>query len=205
MTQPLTGIRAERKMSYFSIEERANELRKRLELGQLDRFDATGFFNDVLPDSTLECKAGCITLREAIDDCTQEGMTRWNPELSVLEVVLSGTTYSLLQQEHVSARSTVAHELGHAYLHTDQIIRLSGMSLSSQVALHRQRNAHQPCEDTEWQANAFGSALLMPAEGIERLFFRLGRHSEQAIAETYWVSLESAHYRILTYERSLGR
>jgi Zn-dependent peptidase ImmA (M78 family) len=203
MTQPLTGIRAERKMSYRSIEECAKQLRARLGLGQLDRFDATGFFNNVLPDSTVVCSAGVITLREAIENCSQEGMTRWNPELGVVEVVLSASTYSLLQLEHVRARSTVAHELGHAYLHTDQIIRLAGMSLSSHVALHRQRNAHQACEDTEWQANAFGSAVLMPADGIERLFMRFGRHNEQAIAETYWVSMESAHYRTMTYEKAL--
>jgi hypothetical protein len=55
MTQPLTGIRAECKMSYRSIEERAKQLRTKLGLGQLDRFDATGFYNDVLPDSTIVC------------------------------------------------------------------------------------------------------------------------------------------------------
>jgi DNA-binding Lrp family transcriptional regulator len=44
----------------------------------------------------------------------------------------------------------------------------------------------------------------MPAEGILKLFQRLGRHSDSTIAETFGVSLESAYYRILTYERSIG-
>jgi hypothetical protein len=204
MTRPLTGIRADSKEGYCSIEQNAAELRKTLQLGPLDRFDARNFFDQIIPVMTVRCRAGSITLCEAVEDCPQEGLTRWNPDSGRLEFVLSGATYELLQEDHVRARSTVAHECGHARLHTDQIIRLGGMSLISQVAFHRDRNPHQACEDTEWQANAFGSALLMPAEGIERLFMRFGRHNEQAIAESYWVSLESAHYRTLTYERSLG-
>ena len=205
MNRPLTGIRADRKESYRSIEQRAAELRKKLELGPLDRFDARKFFDQIVPDMTVQCRSGDVPLREATEDCSQEGLTRWDADSRVLEFVLSGLTYKLLQQDHVRARSTVAHECGHACLHTDQIIRLGGMSLISQVAFHRDRNPHEACQDTEWQANAFGSALLMPAEGIMRLFERLGRQSASAIVEAFGVSLESASYRIGTYERSLGR
>jgi hypothetical protein len=205
MNRPLTGIRADRKESYRSIEQRAAELRKKLELGPLDRFDARKFFDQIVPDMTVQCRSGDVPLREATEDCSQEGLTRWDADSGVLEFVLSGLTYKLLQQDHVRARSTVAHECGHACLHTDQIIRLGGMSLISQVAFHRDRNPHEACQDTEWQANAFGSALLMPAEGIMRLFERLGRQSASAIVEAFGVSLESASYRIGTYERSLGR
>jgi hypothetical protein len=205
MTQPLTGIRADRKHSYHSIEQTAAELRKLLGLGPLDQFDALKFFDQIVPEMTVECLAGNIRLYEAVEECPQEGLTRWNKDLGVLEVVLSERTYGSLQEDKVRARSTVAHECGHACLHTDQIIRLGGMNLSSQVAFHRERNPHQACEDTEWQANAFGSALLMPAEGVERLFARLGRVSAFALTETFGVSLEAATYRIGTYERSLGR
>lgn len=204
MPQPLRGIRADRKRSYFSIEKTASELRRLLQLGSIGRFDAKHFFDNVLPDSTVVCGKGTVTLREAVEECAQEGMTRWNSESGVIEVVLSGDTYELLQRDHVRARSTVAHELGHAYLHTDQIINLAGMSLTSQAALNREGNPHQPCQDTEWQANAFGAALLVPAEGVDRLFSRLGRHSEAAIAETFGVSMELAHYRITTFVKGLG-
>lgn len=205
MPPSLRGIQADCKMSYYSIEQAAAKLRELLELGPMDRFDAKRFFNDVLPDSTVVCRTGTVTLREAVEDCSQEGMTRWNADSGVIEVVLSGETYEQLQRGHVRARSTVGHELGHAYLHTDQIIRLAGMSLTSQVAFHRERNSHQACQDTEWQANAFAAALLMPAAGIERLFNRLSRHSESEIAETFGVSIESASYRISTFEKGLGR
>jgi len=205
MNRPLTGICADRKHGYRSIEQIAGELRKMLALGPLDRFDALAFFEQIVPDMTVECGSGKIALCEAVADCQEEGRTRWDADSKVLEFALSGRTYALLQEDHVRARSTVAHEAGHACLHTDQIIRLGGMSLVSQVAFHRERNPHEACQDTEWQANAFGSALLIPAEGIERLFSRLGRHSEPQIAETFGVSMELAHYRIATHERALGR
>jgi hypothetical protein len=205
MTRQLTGIRADRKESYHSIEQKATALRGLIGLGPLDRFDARYFFDHFIPEMTVECGNGNIALCEAIEDCQQEGLTRWNPDLGVLEFVLSEQTYELLQVDHVRARSTVAHESGHVCLHTDQIIRLGGMSLISQVAFHRERNPHQACEDTEWQANAFGSSLLMPADGVFALSSRPGGLTAAAIAAAFGVSMESASYRIGTYERSLGR
>lgn len=204
MTRPLTGIRADQKQSYYSIEHAANMLRRELSLRPLDQFDALMFFDQILPEMSVKSRSGEIALREVLDECSSEGCTRWNSDESVMEVVLSGETYALLRHGHVRARSTVAHEIGHARLHTDQIIRLGGMSLISQVAFHRERNPHEACQDTEWQANAFGSALLMPAEGVERLFGRLGRESANTLTEHYCVSLESATYRIGTYRRALG-
>jgi predicted transcriptional regulator len=202
--RPLTGIRADSKYGYRSIEELAGGLRTMLGLASTDRFDALRFFDQIVPDMTLKCRAGVIALREAVEDCQQEGLTRWDGESKFLEIVLSGETYDQLQGGHVRARSTVAHEAGHACLHVDQIIRLGGMSLSSQVAFHRERCPHEACQDTEWQANAFGSALLMPAAGLLKLAERVGCHSKVAIAETFGVSVESASYRIQTYERALG-
>jgi hypothetical protein len=180
-------------------------LRKMMSLDSMDRFDALKFFDEVVPEMTIVCRAGTIHLCEAVEDCPQEGQTRWDRESSRLEIALSGKTYAQLQEGHPRARYTVAHEAGHACLHTDQIIRLGGMDVSSQVAFHRERTRHDACQDTEWQANAFGSALLMPAEGVDKLFNRLGRIGAQALTEAFGVSMESATYRIGTYERSLGR
>ncbi|MGD0902309.1 MAG: ImmA/IrrE family metallo-endopeptidase [Terracidiphilus sp.] len=204
MTQQLKGIRADRKESYRSIEQMATTLREALALGPLDRFNALQFFDKIVPDMIVQCQAGRITLCEAVEDCPQEGLTRWSADSGLLEIVLSGSTYDLLQKDHVRARSTVAHECGHACLHTDQIIRLGGMSLISQVAFHRERDPHQACEDTEWQANAFGSSLLMPAEGVLALSSRPAGLTAAAIAVAFGVSIESASYRIETYRRSLG-
>ncbi len=204
MPRPLTGIRADRKHSYASIESITRALREALGLGLLDRFDARQFFDQVLADMTLQTTSREVKLREAVDDCPQEGSTRWDGESGVMEVVLSESTYELLQADHVRARSTVAHECGHACLHTEQIIRLTGLSLRSQVALHRERGSHEACHDTEWQANAFGSALLMPADGLVLLAESPIGLSAVTVAAKFGVSIESATYRLETYRRSLG-
>jgi hypothetical protein len=204
MNPPLTGIRADRKLSYRVIEQMAETVRQALQLGQLDPFDSLNFFEQIIPEMTIKCRTGNVPLREAVDDLIHEGQTKWDPDSGVIEIALSERVYAQLRGGHVRARSTVAHEVGHACLHADQLIRLGGMGLTSQVAFHRERNPHEACQDTEWQANAFGSALLMPAAGVERLFYRLGRNSASAVAEAFNVSLESATYRLGTYERSLG-
>ena len=144
-----------------------------------------------------------IKMVEAVDDCPQEGMTRWDTAKKKLEIVLADRTYDLLQKDHVRARSTVAHETGHAFLHTAQIIRLAGMSLMSHVAFHRDRNPHKAYFDTEWQANAFASSLLMPAAGMSFLVEEKG-FSAARIAQVYGVSEQSASYRLESYRRSLG-
>lgn len=205
MSRSLSGIRADRAHSYRSIEQIAEGLRNVLGLKPLDSFNALTFFEEVIPDMTIECSAGIIPLCEAIDDFEEEGRTKWDAAANRMEIALSEATYELLRTNHPRAVYTVAHETGHACLHTDQVIRLGDMPIGSQVALHRNRTQHEAFQDTEWQANAFGSALLMPAAGVEKLFTILGRVSAFALTENFGVSLEAATYRIGTYERCLGR
>lgn len=167
MNRPLTGIPADRPQSYASIEVITIALRDMLGLEVHERFDALNFFEKQIGETMIIEGGREIKMVEAIDDCQQEGMTRWDPDAKRIEVVLAQETYYMLRENHVRARSTVAHETGHAFLHTSQIIRLAGMSLRSHVAFHRDRNPHKAFLDTEWQANAFGSSLLMPAAGVK--------------------------------------
>jgi predicted transcriptional regulator len=203
VTRPLTGIPADKARSYASIEAVAAGLRQKLNLEMLERFDALDFFEKQIGDIVIIDHGKEIKMVEAIDDCPQEGMTRWDTESQRLEIVLAQRTYDMLQENHVRARSTVAHETGHAVLHTAQIIRLAGMNLKSHVAFHRDRNPHKAYLDTEWQANAFASSLLMPAEGVKSLVEEKN-FSTTRLERVYGVSEESATYRLETYRRSLG-
>jgi hypothetical protein len=143
VTRPLTGIPADKARSYASIEAVAAGLRQKLNLEMLERFDALDFFEKQIGDMVIIDHGKEVKMVEAIDDCPQEGMTRWDTESQRLEIVLAQRTYDMLQENHVRARSTVAHETGHAVLHTAQIIRLAGMNLKSHVAFHRDRNPHK--------------------------------------------------------------
>lgn len=203
MTRPLTGIPADKARSYASIEAVAAGLRQKLNLEMLERFDALDFFEKQIGNIVIIDHGKEIKMVEAIDDCPQEGMTRWDTESQRLEIVLAQRTYDMLQENHVRARSTVAHETGHAVLHTAQIIRLAGMNLKSHVAFHRDRNPHKAYLDTEWQANAFASSLLMPAEGVKSLVEEKNFSTTKLVC-VYGVSEESATYRLETYRRSLG-
>ncbi len=61
MSRTLTGIRADRKQSYRSIEQGATGLREMLAFGPLDRFDSLRFFGQVVPDMTVTCGSGNIS------------------------------------------------------------------------------------------------------------------------------------------------
>jgi hypothetical protein len=199
----LTGIPADHAQSYASIEAITVGLREKLGLNEDERLDALNFFEKQLGEIVVVEGDKEIKMVEAIDDCPQEGMTRWDNVAGRLEVVLAQSTYDMLQDNHVRARSTVAHETGHAILHTAQIIRMAGMSLRSQIAFHRDRNPHKAYLDTEWQANAFGSSMLMPAAGV-RTLVDSKNFTVAKLANLYGVSEQSATYRLESYRRSLG-
>lgn len=73
-------------------------------------------------------------------------------------------------------RMTLAHEVGHLFLHN--------------TGMHREMPSTQirPFEDSEWQANCFGGELLMPDWFIKQA------RSPEEIAERCLVSLDAARY-----------
>ena len=72
---------------------------------------------------------------------------------------------------------------------------MAGMTISRQAAMYRKRE-HQIPYDSEWQANAFAAALLMPAEGVRWMESKYGYVSEDLIANHFGTSLIAAQYRM---------
>ena len=76
-----------------------------------------------------------------------------NPD--AMTIILRADTYDALCNPHHHgfrrARFTVAHEIGHLFLHEG-------------FALARGTVQHQYYEDSEWQADMFAAELLMPTE-----------------------------------------
>ena len=72
------------------------------------------------------------------------------------------------------------------------------------AALHRGEQAHRPFRDTEWQANAFASALLMPAQGLIALEREHGALTVVEIADRFGVSHEAAGYRLDLFAKRRG-
>jgi Zn-dependent peptidase ImmA (M78 family) len=65
--------------------------------------------------------------------------------------------------------------------------------------LERSKDKHRPFEDSEWQANRFASAFLMPAPGLERMRAE-GRLDDDEVVRAYHTSYEAAQYRISEFE-----
>jgi hypothetical protein len=98
---------------------------------------------DELPEAEAETRAG-------------EG--RW------LEIWIRDEFYAALFERDsntLRARSTLAHEIGHAVLHAAEVRR--GRLRPHTLAMRRApRHELKPYEDSEWQAHTFAGALLLP-------------------------------------------
>lgn len=202
MSRSLTGVRADHKYSYCKLENIASYVREQLKFAPVAAIDPLRLFEDLHDISISQGDGKAIPLGYgviALED--SEGYARYDRARKIIEVLAAQRTYDWLQQGHPRATYFVAHELGHCLLHTDQLIRLAQMPTNQQAAFHRGRNDHKPFEDTEWQANAFASALLMPARGIDLLERKCGYLDAALIADQFQVSYEAAGYRLETFKQ----
>ncbi len=205
MANDLAGVRADHRFSYRTLERIANLIREHLKYGPDEPIDTLRLFEDLheisikLSDgSVIPFRGGVIALQDS------EGYTRYDRGGNVIETLASEETYYRLEAGHARAGYFVAHELGHCVLHPDQLVRLAQMPKHQQAAFHRGRADHKPYEDTEWQANAFASALLMPALGMQKLERAHDRLTPALLTRHFRVSQEAAGYRITLYENRRG-
>lgn len=196
----LTGVRADHRFSYRGLEKRAGCTREQLGLSPDEPIAALQFFEG-LDDITIERMRGNpIPLRHGVISLEgSEGYTKYDSDRDMIEVLASEETYARLEQSHPRATYFVAHEFGHCLLHTEQLVRLAHMPAMQRAGFHRGRGEHKPYEDTEWQANAFASALLMPAVGLYALERELGLLTVEEVTAQFGVSNEAAGYRIELY------
>jgi hypothetical protein len=94
-----------------------------------------------------------------------------------LRIEIPNKCYSSMLIGEGRARFTYGHEIGHALLHTEQI---QGNSLS----LQRNIAKLKPFESSEWQANMFAGAILVPRKTLIpycKQLLRNGYDQEQII------------------------
>ena len=85
-------------------------------------------------------------------------------------------------------RFTIAHEIGHAVLHADEI---EGEGI---VDYRGDLQYGYAAQGREYEANQFAAALLMPSDVFESLWIAYGQDL-RSVAEHLEVSVESARYR----------
>ena len=201
MSQELLGVRADRGYSYQNLEKVATYVRDQLNYSPTEAINTLQLFDGL--DITVQDRTGQdIPIRGSVIELDKlEGFTRYDSDNRIIEILASPKTYDWLEKNYPRGGYFVAHELGHCLLHTDQLVRLAQMPRVQQATLHRggQTIVHKTYQDTEWQANAFASALLMPARGLlilERMYDKL---SPEIVAEHFRVSAQAANYRIDLY------
>ena len=197
----LAGVRADKAYSHRKLEGTADYVRTGLNFGSTEAIDPLRLFED-LHEISITSAGKNIPLRGHVMELeTSEGFARYDAKRGCIEVVAATTTYGWLERGHRRAAFFVAHELGHCLLHTNQLMRLAQMPKNQQEPFHRGLSNHKPYEDTEWQANAFASSLLMPAKGLAALEQRYGSLSAQMISDTFKVSCETASYRLILFNQ----
>ena len=206
MTMPKepSGVRADRGYSYRKLENFAAYVREQLRFSPTAAINGLRLF-DGLDDITVQDRTGqAIPLRgNVIELEDSEGFTKYDSDRRIIEILAAAKTYDWLEQDYPRGGYFVAHELGHCLLHADQLVRLAQMPAAQQAAFHRggQGAAHEIYRDTEWQANAFASALLMPARGLLALEQKHSGFCLDDIAEHFRVSAEAASYRLELYNK----
>ena len=201
MRQGLVGVRADRGYSYERLEKIAAYVRDRLGHSSTEAINTLLLFDGL----DIEVRDGTgqdIPLHGSVIEINgSEGYAKYDRDRCVIEILASPETYDWLEKGHPRGGFFVAHELGHCLLHTDQLVRLAQMPKVQQAALHRggQEVGHKTYQDTEWQANAFAGALLMPAQGLLILEQEHGELSPDTITEHFQVSAEAAGYRLELY------
>ena len=201
MPQGHLGVRADCGRSYLGLEKTAARVRDRLNCPPTEAIDTLWLFDGL--SITMHSRTGqAIPIQgNVIELNDSEGFSKYDKERGVIEILASAETYEWLETGYPRGGYFVAHELGHCLLHTDQLVRLAQMPKAQQAALHRggQVVGHKTYRDTEWQANAFAGALLMPALGLLALEEEYGELSTTIVVDHFRVSSQAAGYRIDLY------
>ena len=198
------GVCADRGHSHQNLERFAARVREYLKFSPTAAINTLRLF-DGLDDITVQDGTGrVIPLRgNVIELKDSEGFTKYDSDRRIIEILASTETYDWLEQAYPRGGYFVAHELGHCLLHTNQLVRLAQMPPPQQAAFHRggQVVEHKIYRDTEWQANAFASALLMPASGLLALEQECSEFCPSDIVKHFCVSIEAANYRFELYNK----
>lgn len=192
--RPPRGHRAKVGRSYAGIERIAFEARRwvvgdaKLPLPGVDFFES-------LDGEKVETSKGTFSLTVGVKDLSSaDGLVLFDSEEKRYLLMLSEKTYGGLEEGDPRSRFSLAHEIGHLVLHREELLEMSRIP-HHEAALMRASHSHRPFEDTEWQADAFAAALLMPASGLHALE-REGGLTAEALQERYLVSSLAAEIRL---------
>jgi hypothetical protein len=133
-----------------------------------------------------------------------EGMSTFDQDRQEILVTLDHATYLALNDGAPRALFCLCHELGHVCVHSMKLVELSSIPHEVAALNRGQIPAHRVYEDTEWQANAFAAAFLMPAAGLANLERTRGILTAQELVRRFNVSFDAARIRLDCFHARRG-
>jgi len=106
------------------------------------------------------------------------------------QIVLSDSTHENLINNIPRAKFTLAHEIGHSILHNNY---MNGIIEDGGTIKYLNRGNIPSYKDSEWQANYFAGAFLMPYIHMERLI--IGNKSLKEISNIFGTSSQATKIR----------
>jgi hypothetical protein len=201
MTAITRGVAASRPQSYTSLERIAAHVRGRLLPGRSDVEPVPGLqLFERLDEYRVNVGGSTLPLQYAVEELPAgiEAQAHYSMEEGAIVVALAEGTYDDLRAGTGRALFTVAHEIGHAVLHPNELVGRRIANVNPR-ALHRGAvGGHKAFMDTEWQANGFSAAMLMPATGLLKLE-RAGHLDARTVSRVYLVSLQAAELRLKVF------
>lgn len=97
------------------------------------------------------------------------------------------------------ARATLAHELGHALLHSP-VIRRRRKANATELLARRSTTSMLTIEQPEWQAWCLAGCLAMPEAAVDRMPVR----NEFTLSSQFAVSVDFARQHLARYPRLRG-
>jgi IrrE N-terminal-like domain len=125
-----------------------------------------------------------------------EGMSTYDQDREEILVTLDHDTYLSLVEGTPRALFCLCHELGHVCVHAVKLIEMSSIPHEVAALNRGEVSAHRAFEDTEWQANAFAAAFLMPAAGLAEIESNRGVLTAQELTRRFNVSFDAARIRL---------
>lgn len=198
----LRGLNVRRGRSYEELEAIAANVRSIAlpNLGATDPVNGLHLFESVHRYKIqVRRESRLLGLDTAIRDDLPDGVEAVTMfEDGVIVICLTEDSYSKLERGAPRATFTVCHEIGHGVLHAPVLRTMRQMPHAAE-GLYRGTMEHPPYQDSEWQANAFAGALLMPADGVVSILRDGG--TEHDVANVFHASLHAARIRVQQVSR----
>lgn len=193
------SFKADRGRSYVGIERAMQSARQMLGVGSLERLPGVKLF-EKLHYLRMPFRGRAIPVVPDCQEIPSEALTIYDPGEDQLVLALSTETYDHLEEDGLRARFTLAHEVGHLFLHIAVLVRMGKISHREMAALHRETvPQHQIYEDCEWQADAAAGALLMPSRRVLDLIDNA--QVEGVLQKEFGVSRDAAACRVSAIRR----